>query len=109
MKGSVRAYFNEAKWLHGEYIVPTVEEYMGVALVSSEVPMFTIISFVGMGMIATKEAFDWVLNGPKIVRACSTIIRLMDDMASHKVLKYSLGIPTLFLFLTNLFLLGLEL
>ena len=62
MKGSVRAYFNEAKWLHGEYIVPTVEEYMGVALVSSEVPMFTIISFVGMGMIATKEAFDWVLN-----------------------------------------------
>ena len=108
MKGSVRAYFNEAKWPHAEYIVPTVEEYMGVALVSSDVPMFTIISFVGMGMIATKEAFDWVLNGPKIVRACSTIIRLMDDMASHKVLKYSLGIPTLFLFLTNLFLLGLE-
>ncbi|KAL6316141.1 hypothetical protein AAG906_015971 [Vitis piasezkii] len=83
MKNSVRAYFNEAKWLHGEY-VPTVEEYMGVALVSCDVPMFTIISFVGMGFIATKEAFDWVLNGPKIVRACSTIIRLMDDMASHK-------------------------
>ncbi|RVW86329.1 Valencene synthase [Vitis vinifera] len=83
MKNSVRAYFNEAKWLHGEY-VPTVEEYMDVALVSCDVPMFTIISFVGMGFIATKEAFDWVLNGPKIVRACSTIIRLMDDMASHK-------------------------
>ncbi|KAL6316146.1 hypothetical protein AAG906_015976 [Vitis piasezkii] len=82
-ENSVRAYFNEAKWLHGEY-VPTVEEYMGVALVSCDVPMFTIISFVGMGFIATKEAFDWVLNGPKIVRACSTIIRLMDDMASHK-------------------------
>ncbi|KAL6316968.1 hypothetical protein AAG906_024506 [Vitis piasezkii] len=82
-ENSVRAYFNEAKWLHGEY-VPTVEEYMGVALVSCDVPMFTIISFVGMGFIATKEAFDWVLNDPKIVRACSTIIRLMDDMASHK-------------------------
>ncbi|CBI31315.3 unnamed protein product, partial [Vitis vinifera] len=74
---SVRAYFNEGKWLHAEY-VPTMEEYMGVALVSSDVPMFTIISFVGMGMMATKEAFDWVLNGPKIVRACSTIVRLMD-------------------------------
>ncbi|RVW33173.1 Valencene synthase [Vitis vinifera] len=55
---SVRAYFNEGKWLHAEY-VPTMEEYMGVALVSSDVPMFTIISFVGMGMMATKEAFDW--------------------------------------------------
>ena len=85
MKGSVRAYFNEAKWLHGEY-VQTVEEYMGIALVSYDVPMFTIICFVGMGMIATKKAFDWAVNGPKIVRACSTIIRLMDDMASHKVL-----------------------
>ncbi|KAJ9676237.1 hypothetical protein PVL29_024972 [Vitis rotundifolia] len=83
MKNSVRAYFSEAKWLHGEY-VPTMEECMYVALVSSAVPMFTIISFVGMGMIAIKEAFDWVLNGPKIVRGCSAIIRLMDDMASHK-------------------------
>ena len=53
MKRSVRAYFNEGKWLHAEY-VPTMEEYMGVALVSSDVPMFTIISFVGMGMMATK-------------------------------------------------------
>ena len=85
MKRSGRAYFNEAKWLHAEYVT-TMEEYMGVALVSSDVPMFTIISFVGMGMMATKEAFDWVLNGPKIVRACSPIIRLMDDMASHTVL-----------------------
>ncbi|KAL6316128.1 hypothetical protein AAG906_015958 [Vitis piasezkii] len=42
---SVRAYFNEAKWLHAEY-VPTMEEYMGVALVSSDVPMFTIISLL---------------------------------------------------------------
>ena len=58
-----------------------------VALVSFIVPMFTIIFFfVGMGMIATKEAFDWVLNGPTIVRGCSAITRLMDDMASHKVL-----------------------
>ncbi|KAL6311327.1 hypothetical protein AAG906_025540 [Vitis piasezkii] len=83
MKSSVRAYLVEAKWFHGKYI-PTIEEYMGIALVSIGVPMFTIFSFIGMGEIANKEVFDWVQQNPKIVRASSTIIRLMDDMASHK-------------------------
>ncbi|KAL6316111.1 hypothetical protein AAG906_015941 [Vitis piasezkii] len=73
MKSAVRAYRNESKWFHREY-VPTVEEYLSVALVTSDVTLFTIISFVGMGRRATKE----------IMKATSTIIRLMDDMASHE-------------------------
>ena len=92
MKSSVRAYFNEAKWLHGEY-VPTFEEYMGVALVSIGSSIFTIICFVGLGMMATKETFDWVANGPKTVRACCIITRLMDDMASHKILLRIILLP----------------
>ena len=84
MKSAVRAYHNESKWFHREY-VPTVEEYLSVALVTSDVTLFTIISFVGMGRMATKEVFDWVWNDPKIMKATSTIIRLMDDMASHEV------------------------
>ena len=84
MKSSVQAYLVEAKWFHGKYI-PTIEEYMGTALVSIGVPMFTIFSFIGMGEIANKEVFDWAQQNPKIVRASSTIIRLMNDMATHKV------------------------
>ena len=87
MKRSVRAYFNEAKWLHEDY-VPTIEEYLSVAQVTSEVTLFTVICFVGMGRMATKEVFEWVWNDPKIVGASSKIMRLMDDMASHKVLCY---------------------
>ncbi|CBI31272.3 unnamed protein product, partial [Vitis vinifera] len=83
MKRSVRAYFNEAKWLHEDY-VPTIEEYLSVAQVTSEVTLFTVICFVGMGRMATKEVFEWVWNDPKIVGASSKIMRLMDDMASHK-------------------------
>ncbi|WKA11651.1 hypothetical protein VitviT2T_029130 [Vitis vinifera] len=83
MKNQARAYFHEAKWLH-EGRIPTVEEYMSVAQVSSGDSMLTITSFIGMGKIVTKEAFDWVITNPKIVTASSVISRLMDDITSHK-------------------------
>ncbi|KAK4576696.1 hypothetical protein RGQ29_027301 [Quercus rubra] len=83
MKRLVRAYFDEAKWFYQNYI-PTMEEYMHVALKSSGYPMLTAISFLGMGDIVTKEAFDWIFNNPKIITASSIIGRLMDDMKSHK-------------------------
>ena len=63
MKSAVRAYHNEAKCFHGERI-PSVEEYLSVALVTSDVTLFTIISFVGMGKMPRKEIFEWVLNDP---------------------------------------------
>ena len=84
MKRLVRAYFDEAKWFYQNYI-PTMEEYMHVALKSSGYPMLTAISFLGMGNIVTKEAFDWIFSNPKIITASSIICRLMDDMKSHKV------------------------
>ena len=58
---------------------------MHVALESSGVPILAITSFLGMGDIVTKEAFDWAFSNPKIITASSVIGRLMDDMKSHKV------------------------
>ena len=84
MKRLVQAYFDEAKWFYENYI-PTMEEYMHVALKSSGYPMLTAISFLGMGEIVTKKAFDWMFNNPKIITASSIIGRLIDDMTSHKV------------------------
>ena len=84
MKLLVRAYFDEAKWFHQDY-VPTMEEYMHVALKSSGYPMLTAVSFLGMGDIVTKEAFDWISSNPRIITASSVIGRLMDDIQSHKV------------------------
>ncbi|CBI20476.3 (-)-germacrene D synthase [Vitis vinifera] len=79
----IQAYFVEAKWLNQEY-TPTLDEYMSNALVSSGYSMLITTSFVGMGDIATKEAFDWVFSDPKMVRASSVICRLMDDIVSHE-------------------------
>ncbi|KAA8526917.1 hypothetical protein F0562_008854 [Nyssa sinensis] len=83
MKQLVRAYFVEAKWFQ-EGKTPTMEEYMCNALLTSGYYMLTSTSFVGLGEIVTKEAFDWVLRDPKIVRASAIIGRLMDDMVSHE-------------------------
>ena len=70
--------------LHEEH-VPTLEEYMCVALVSFGYYMLATTSLVGMGEIATKEAFDWVTSDPKIMSSSNFIARLMDDIKSHKV------------------------
>ncbi|KAM7486317.1 hypothetical protein LguiA_002326 [Lonicera macranthoides] len=83
MKQLVRAYFHEADWYHKGY-VPTMEEYMEVALVSGAYIMLATTSFVGMGESVTKQAFDWVSNNPLIVKASSVICRLTDDMVGHE-------------------------
>ena len=84
MKKVVQAYFVEAKWCHEGY-VPTMEEYMPTALVSSSYSMLVTHSFLGMGKIASQEAFEWASNDPKIISASTIICRLMDDIVSHKV------------------------
>ncbi|KAL7168653.1 hypothetical protein ACSBR2_038986 [Camellia fascicularis] len=83
MKNLVRGYFEEAKWFHKGY-VPSIEEYMRVALVTSCCTMLTTTSLVGMGEVVSKEAFDWVSSDPLIVQASSVVCRLMDDIVSHK-------------------------
>ncbi|KAF3455997.1 hypothetical protein FNV43_RR00640 [Rhamnella rubrinervis] len=60
--------------------------YSYIMLKKKIVWLFTLTttSFLGMGDIATKEVFHWVSNGPRIVKASSTICRLMDDVVDHK-------------------------
>ncbi|KAF5947155.1 hypothetical protein HYC85_017383 [Camellia sinensis] len=81
-----RAYFEEAKWFHQVY-VPSIEEYMRVALVTCGYTMLATTSFVRLGEVVSKEAFDWVSSDPLIVQASSIVNRLMDDMASHEVIR----------------------
>ncbi|KAK2984766.1 hypothetical protein RJ640_004591 [Escallonia rubra] len=84
MKALVRAYFAEANWFNKKYM-PTFEEYLGVSVMSSGYPMLAVQSLVGMDEIATKQAFDWVISVPKIVKSCALIARLVDDLKTHKV------------------------
>ncbi|KAF7142070.1 hypothetical protein RHSIM_Rhsim06G0189800 [Rhododendron simsii] len=82
-KDMARAYLAEAKWYHDGY-VPTMEEYMPVAQASSGVRSLVTVSFVGMGELATKSAFDWIRSDPLISQATEVIGRLMDDVAGHE-------------------------
>ncbi|KAI9093358.1 hypothetical protein K1719_027372 [Acacia pycnantha] len=84
MKSLVRGYFVEAKWYDSNY-TPTMEEYMDNALVTCGYRMLEATSFIGMGPIATEEAFQWLANNPKIVRASQIINRLMDDIVSNEI------------------------
>ncbi|KAE8674431.1 (+)-delta-cadinene synthase [Hibiscus syriacus] len=83
MKIQCEAYYAEFKWLHENYI-PTFEEYMSVALVTSTFQLFTVVAFVGMEDSITKETFIWEFNDPKILRASTIISRLMDDVVTHQ-------------------------
>ncbi|KAL8512954.1 hypothetical protein ACS0TY_019206 [Phlomoides rotata] len=94
VKHIVGSYFDEAVWREEKY-KPTTQEYMQVALGSCGYSTLTTISFLGMeDNIATREAFDWVLSRPDIVKAASTICRLVDDIVGHQFEKEREHIPT---------------
>ncbi|XP_038722003.1 probable terpene synthase 2 [Tripterygium wilfordii] len=68
----VKAYHIEAEWLNKGY-VPSFDEYMENALISSGYHVFAISSFLGMEEIGTMEAFDWLKGFPNIDTAVQII------------------------------------
>ncbi|KAL4273924.1 hypothetical protein GQ457_13G000940 [Hibiscus cannabinus] len=79
----VKNYQAEVKWYQDGY-VPTFEEYMSVAAKTSTYELFITTSFIGMGEVAGIEAFEWLKNDPKIIKALNVIGRLMNDIVSYK-------------------------
>ncbi|KAL5548165.1 hypothetical protein UlMin_003396 [Ulmus minor] len=79
MKRLARAYLIESKWFQTNY-VPSFEEYVQLGLATCGYSMLTTTAYLGMGDIATKEAFDWASNYPKIIKSTSLICRYMDDI-----------------------------
>ncbi|XP_004303550.1 PREDICTED: (-)-alpha-pinene synthase-like [Fragaria vesca subsp. vesca] len=86
IKAQARLYFAEAQWLHENY-TPSMDEYMEVSVRSVGNSFLSTMSLVGMGDIVTKDAFEWLANHPKILRASNIIFRLMDDLVSGKFEK----------------------
>ncbi|KAL1802473.1 hypothetical protein DCAR_0934040 [Daucus carota subsp. sativus] len=92
-KRLTRAYLHEAKWCEIQYF-PTLEEYMSVTLVTAGYKMLSVTSFVLMGNVATREAFEWITKEPLIERAASVINRLHDDIVGHEFEMQRPNIPT---------------
>ncbi|KAI3678472.1 hypothetical protein L6452_37766 [Arctium lappa] len=79
----VKSYMSQEKWVNDGYI-PTTDEYLSVALVSSGIDMIVATSFVGMGDLVTDDSFKWILSKPLIFHYSNVIGRLLDDIVSHK-------------------------
>ncbi|KAL9275713.1 Valerianol synthase TPS1G-like protein [Drosera capensis] len=83
VKDLIRSYYLEAKWLNAG-CVPTFEEYMPNARITSAMQILTTSSFMGMKDIADEEAFQWLNSYPKIISGIEVISRLMDDIVTHE-------------------------
>ncbi|CAI0375606.1 unnamed protein product [Linum tenue] len=84
LKKFSRAYLGEVRW-RTEGRVPTLEEYMTEGFVTSGMAIVTACAFIGMGAeIANREAFEWLAMDSKMMRAGSVIVRLQNDILSHK-------------------------
>ncbi|CAL9124129.1 unnamed protein product [Musa acuminata var. zebrina] len=86
LKSQARAYFEESRWRDEKY-VPTLEEHLEVSKMSSVYPLFASAILVGMGEVATEEAFEWAASFPKIVDASAAIGRIMNDITSYEVIN----------------------
>ncbi|OIT00339.1 (-)-germacrene d synthase [Nicotiana attenuata] len=84
MKKLLKAYFQEAKWYHGMN-VPTMEEYVKNGIPSSTYLLLATTSWLGMGEVAIKEAFDWISTEPIILVASCIIARLLNDLVTHEI------------------------
>ncbi|KAL1537585.1 bifunctional sesquiterpene synthase 1-like [Salvia divinorum] len=94
VKVMARNYFTEIKWREEKY-KPKSEEYMQVATASSAYTSLIICSFLGMGDCVTKEAFDFVLSKPDVVKAALNICRLADDIVGHEFERKREHIPSM--------------
>ncbi|XP_047941552.1 bicyclogermacrene synthase-like [Salvia hispanica] len=94
MKDVARNYFTEIKWREEKY-KPKSEEYMQVATASSGYTSLIICSFLGMGDCVTKEAFDFVLSEPDVVKSALNICRLTDDIVGHEFERDREHIPSM--------------
>ncbi|KAI7739806.1 hypothetical protein M8C21_024270, partial [Ambrosia artemisiifolia] len=83
VKEYTRNLLIEAKWANERYI-PTVEEHMSVTLVTCAYAMIIAKCYVHGDDSVTEDTFKWVSTYPPIVKASCLILRLMDDMATHK-------------------------
>ncbi|PHU07961.1 hypothetical protein BC332_24450 [Capsicum chinense] len=83
MKKMTRVYFEEAKWYH-EKKIPTMEQYVKNGIITGGLLLLASTFWLGIGKIATKDAFDWMATEPPILVAASLIGRLLNDLQSHE-------------------------
>jgi hypothetical protein len=78
-------YLQEAEWFHHAY-TPSFKDQVNVSVITAGGQVLSIGLLVGMGDVATKEAFEWAIGKIDAIWACGEVPRFMDDMSAFKVL-----------------------
>ncbi|XP_055960083.1 probable terpene synthase 6 [Mercurialis annua] len=79
----VRSYHLEAQWYYGQYL-PSFNEYMHNALISSSFALLTPMVLIGMEKHACVKEFEWLETNPKIVQASKVPARLLNDIVARE-------------------------
>jgi len=86
-------YLQEAEWFHQGF-TPSFKEQVSVSVITAGAQMLSIGLLVGMGDVATKEAFEWVIGNSDAIWACGEVSRFMDDMSAFKNGRNKLDVPS---------------
>ncbi|CAL5213487.1 unnamed protein product [Lathyrus oleraceus] len=79
----LNAFLEEAKWFASGH-VPTSEEYLKNAIVSTGVHVILVHAFFYMGQDITDKTFSIIDDFPTIISTTATILRLCDDLEGDK-------------------------
>uniref|UniRef100_A0ACD6AQG5 Uncharacterized protein n=1 Tax=Avena sativa TaxID=4498 RepID=A0ACD6AQG5_AVESA len=92
-KQSSEYYLREAIWSSENYR-PSFKEHEEISIMTSGLPMLTLLTLTGYSDIATKEVFEWVSGIPEMVRAGSQVTRFLNDISSYKLGKHKKDMPS---------------
>ncbi|KAK1274644.1 hypothetical protein QJS04_geneDACA019007 [Acorus gramineus] len=78
-----KSFLVEARW-HAKGQLPTLEEYLQNAWISSSGPVLLIHSFFLTRQKITPELIDCIIASPDIIRSPSMVFRLCNDLVTGK-------------------------
>ncbi|CAM0153072.1 unnamed protein product [Urochloa decumbens] len=78
-----KSYLQEAEWSH-QNCTPSFRDQVNVSVVSAGGELVAIGLLFGLGVIATKEVFEWATQNSNTVRAVGEISRFIDDLTDFK-------------------------
>ncbi|KQJ98123.1 alpha-humulene synthase [Brachypodium distachyon] len=92
-KLSSEYYLREAI-LSSERYRPSFKEHEEISIMTSGLPMLTLVTLMGYGDVATREVFEWVSHVPEMVRAGSQVTRFLNDISSYRLGKHKKDMPS---------------
>ncbi|KAF8651413.1 hypothetical protein HU200_063411 [Digitaria exilis] len=83
----------QAKWLN-ENCLPSFKEQIHMAVRTTGLQYFLLVTLMGAGQVVNNEAFEWGLTMPDMSYATAEIGRFINDIAAYKLGKCKNDFPS---------------